>query len=75
MSKYLPKGKAQWMLNRAEQRSRARPGNPAGVGTVFDYGGQVWTVDRIRKSTQRAKIGEGEVIALGTSLIIAIFSR
>ena len=63
------------MLNRAEQRSRPRPGNPAGVDTVFGYGGQVWTVGRIRKSTQRAKVGEGEVIALGTSLVVAIFSR
>ncbi|KAF8244241.1 hypothetical protein K440DRAFT_22746 [Wilcoxina mikolae CBS 423.85] len=63
-SKYLPKDRAQWMLNKAEQRNRQHPGANK-KDTIFGYGGQVWTVERVRKSTQRAKITEGEaVIAL-----------
>ena len=63
-SKYLPKDRAQWMLNKAEQRIRQHPGTKK-KDTIFGYGGQVWTVERVRKSTQRAKATEGEVIALG----------
>lgn len=57
------------MLNRAGQRKRQHR------DTIFEYGGQVWTIERIRKSIQRAKFAEDEVVALGMSPTIAALFR
>ncbi|KAI9851900.1 MAG: hypothetical protein M1824_002450 [Vezdaea acicularis] len=60
-SKNLPKDRAQWMLNRAEQRKRQYP---EGRDLIFEFGEQSWTVERVRKSIRRAKIAEDEIVAL-----------
>jgi len=44
-SKNLPKDKATWMINRANQR---RPKD-----TEFRWGNQVWSVDRVMKTQGR----------------------
>jgi hypothetical protein len=67
--KSLPKDRVQWMLNKAEQRNRQKK------NSIFGFGGQEWTVERIRKSTQRAKVTEDEVIALGNPPCVAVVSR
>jgi hypothetical protein len=72
-SKYLPKDRAQWMLNKAEQRNCQDPDRKK--DTIFGFGGQEWTVKRVRKSTQRAKVTEDEVIALGNPPCVAVVSR
>jgi hypothetical protein len=50
------------MLNRAEQRNRQ---HPEGKDTIFIFGEQVWTTERIQKSFRRANFAEGEVVPLG----------
>jgi hypothetical protein len=62
-SKNLPKDRALWMLSRAEQRQRQEP-EPK--DTIFVFGEQVWTTERVRRSVRRAKIDEDEVVAQGT---------
>ncbi|KAK4199252.1 hypothetical protein QBC40DRAFT_176696 [Triangularia verruculosa] len=44
-SKYLTKGRATWMMNKANER------HPR--GTQFQYGGQTWTEGRVRKTYDR----------------------
>ena len=50
------------MLNRAEQRSRE---NPGGKDTIFLFGEQVWTTQRVRKSLRRSNCADDEVVAMG----------
>ncbi len=44
-SKYLPKKEAGWMMNKVNQRQPR--------GTEFQYGGQKWTEERIRRTFDR----------------------
>lgn len=47
-SKYLPRDKATWMVQKANERQRP---------TMFRYGHQNWTMDRIMKSLDRTADG------------------
>ncbi|OCL02006.1 hypothetical protein AOQ84DRAFT_274378, partial [Glonium stellatum] len=57
LSKYLPKGKARFMLSKHEQRKRQLP---EGKDTIFIYGEQSWTIERVRKTIKKAKLANHE---------------
>ena len=50
-SKKLPRNTAEWMLKRA--RKRKNPISHEPKDTIFDWGNQVWTVDRVKQSVGR----------------------
>jgi hypothetical protein len=50
-SKKLPRNKAEWMLARARKRENPASGDPK--DTTFDWGNQIWTVDRVKQSLGR----------------------
>jgi hypothetical protein len=50
-SKKLPRNTAEWMLNRAHKRRNPISSEPK--DTIFDWGNQVWTVDRVKQSVGR----------------------
>lgn len=58
--KNLPKAKARWMLGKAEQRKHSE----GKQDTIFIYGGQSWTMDRIQKSACRGNMHGEEQAAL-----------
>jgi hypothetical protein len=50
-SKKLPRNTAEWMLSRAHKRRNPISNEPK--DTIFDWGNQVWTVDRVKQSVGR----------------------
>jgi len=50
-SKKLPRNTAEWMLRRAYKRRNPNSNKPK--DTVFDWGNQVWTLDRVKQSIGR----------------------
>jgi len=71
LSKNLSKKKALFMLNKHEQRKRQLP---EGKDTIFVYGEQLWTIDRVLKTVKKAKIAEDETAAIGMLLfMVALF--
>ena len=73
-SKYLPKEQDHWMLGKAAQRKLPCPENPSGKETIFKYGKQLWTVEKIRKNYQRGKTSGSRMPALGTFVVTFLTS-
>jgi hypothetical protein len=65
-SKKLPKDKAEWMLGRAYKRKNPISNEPK--DTIFDWGNQIWTVERVKQSVGRRNAVEN-LVPQGETLI------
>ena len=72
--KYVPKEVLQWMLHKAEQRSRADEQYPRGKKTPFEYGSLVLTQNELQKRSSRVSFmtGENADLSKSTSVLAAI---
>jgi hypothetical protein len=61
--KNMPSSKADWMLRKAAKRKEQYRKD-----TTFQFGDREWTVDRIQRSTKRAKIPQADEVGYGMSL-------
>ena len=65
--KYLPGGKAQWIVKKADKRKRED-----GKDTVFYYGGRMWPKERAEASAKRSKAQDTDSVAMGECLILLV---